>query len=544
MMESKPKVLLITDDNNWLDNIYNHLVHLNIEISIAETIQDAKSYAVNTEFALALLYTDLSSDELYQFNKSLAQTEKNSVLPILMIKVNNQEYDELFLYLRAGAVDVIDEQAIPHLLPVKVHVFLELFKQRTSLENEIEQRKLSEQELRITQSHLRVAKEKAEESDKLKSAFLANMSHEIRTPMNAIVGFSNLLASEELNDKQRKQYCVYINNSSNTLLRLIDDILDIARIEAGQLNITKSEFGMHEVCCELYKVFREELEHKNKGHLRLNLSLPQNNYVLQNDEMRIRQVLTNLLNNAIKFTQEGEIELGYYPKDNQLHFYVKDTGIGIPKDKQHLVFERFERIENTGMPKTSGTGLGLSISKKIIELLGGNMWLTSDGKTGSTFYFSLKFDGSATNGMSKSVNGMSSKLPDINWREKHILIAEDEVLNFHYIKEILKKTGAKIMWARDGKQAVNLAAKNPTVNLILMDIKMPHLDGYGAMHSIKQILPNTPIIAQTAYAMSEEKDKCLQSGFDDYISKPIKASTLYSKMSAIFNAVQENKAVH
>ncbi|NBC83418.1 MAG: response regulator [Bacteroidetes bacterium] len=532
-MNNAPKILLVTDDTDWIDNIYNHLTHLNIQISIAENVAEATIYVKDKEFALALIYSKIKIQDITNLKNTLSSTEKNALLPVLIIKSSNSPKNHVSEYIQAGAVDVIDYKMIAHLLEAKVKLFLELFNQRKALETEIEQRKLTESKLRTIQSSLREAKNKAEESDNLKSAFLANMSHEIRTPMNAIIGFSNLLANENLTAKQRKQYGNYINNSSNTLLRLIDDILDIAKIEAGQLHISSTNIHLNSVFCELYKVFFDELKNLEKDNINLSLNIPGDNYYVQTDELRLRQVLTNLLSNAIKFTRNGEVTFGFYTEGERIIFFVQDTGVGIPKDKQDVIFKRFERIENHDLPNSTGTGLGLSISKKIVEMLGGGMWLESENGKGSTFYFAVPHKEISQSQVNKPLQSTYDNNQSIDWKDKLVLIAEDEILNFQFLRETLRKTGIRVMWARDGKEAIALARNNVHLDIILMDIKMPNVTGYEAMAAIKKILPNVPIIAQTAYAMSDEEENCLTAGFDGYLAKPIKSHKLYEKMGQL-----------
>lgn len=381
-----------------------------------------------------------------------------------------------------------------------------------------------------------IAKTRAEEADRLKTAFLANMSHEIRTPMNAIIGFSDLLLMGDI-DKDKKEYLELIQKSGNLLLKLIDDIIDVAKIESKQLKISISDCDIHEILNELFLLFDELIKKENKTNVKLNLTLPSNNLILKTDPIRLKQVLTNFLSNAIKFTHDGYIELGYKKIDpRNVVFYVKDTGIGIPKDKQNLIFERFYQLEEFYSKNQGGTGLGLAISKNIASLLGGSVWVESEPGFGSTFYFilpakpgTLKYK---TGAIKKFVH-KEDKLKSM-WKNRTILIAEDEEINFHYLKEILKNTGAKIIWAKNGLEAINFAEAINDIDIVLMDIKMPEINGLKAIKYIKLIKPYLPIIAQTAFVSANDKDICLKAGCEDFLSKPIKAGVLISVIEKIF----------
>jgi CheY-like chemotaxis protein len=359
------------------------------------------------------------------------------------------------------------------------------------------------------------------------------MSHEIRTPMNAIIGFANLLGNDELDHEEKIEYVNYIRNSSRTLLNLIDDIIDIAKIEAGQLSINPTAVPIRSIFKEMQVSYEKELINRGKSHLELKLNIPERDsedYVFA-DESRFRQVFSNILNNAIKFTQEGYIEFGYYqiPNAEDIMFFVRDTGIGIPEDKLDVIFNRFEQVKDERIAKNEGTGLGLSISKRIIELQGGEIAVESVVGEGSYFYFTLKSFTEREKAildneqMDRSHSISSSEL---NLKNKTILIAEDEMFNFQFLKELLRPTNAKIIWAKSGMEAVEIVKEHISLDLILMDIKMPELDGYEATRQIKAIAPNMPIFAQTAYAMAGEKKLNKNAGFNEYLTKPIRASEL------------------
>jgi PAS domain S-box-containing protein len=384
-----------------------------------------------------------------------------------------------------------------------------------------------------TAEELKAAKEKAEESDRLKSMFLSNMSHDIRTPMNAIVGFSEMLQDPDLTRDERNRFLDIIINSGDALLRLINDIIDISKIEAGQLKIIKSDFSLNEMLSDLFLSFSEEISRIKLDDIKLVLSRQhsEKDYMLHSDLVRIIQIFSNLLGNALKFTDKGCIEFGYtIPDPRVFRFFVKDTGIGIPTDKTDLIFERFGQIEETQERNKGGTGLGLTISKSLAELLGGSMWVESEVGLGTTFYFTLPL-GSGVPANMPSADGMMELVnTSIDWSDKLVLVAEDVDSNYFLIQTILNKTGVKLLRAKNGQEAHEMCRNNYDIDLVLMDIQMPVMSGYDATREIKKIRPSLPVIAQTAYAMSGEKEKTMEAGCDDYIPKPLKKRELIMKI--------------
>jgi PAS domain S-box-containing protein len=377
------------------------------------------------------------------------------------------------------------------------------------------------------------AKEKAEESDKLKSSFLANMSHEIRTPMNAIIGFSQLLSDPETSEDERNHYINLIQNSGNDLLGLIDDIIDISKIEAGQIKIFKSQYFVDNILLELYDSYSEYLKtKKNKKDLKLIYNRPKGGHhiVIYTDIDRFKQIIRNLISNAIKFTDAGSVEFGFtvdYNKQySNIRFYVKDTGIGISKDKLDVIFESFRQASVSDTKIYGGTGLGLAITKRLVEILGDEIWVISIPGRGSTFYFTIPYQPAFISG-DENLNGLIIKrAKKLTLDSKTLLVVEDDDQSYFFFESILKKTNSKIVRAVDGQQAVDLC-KNQKFDLILMDIRLPKMDGYVATKKIKELWPDIKIIAQTAYAMAGEKERCFEAGCDDYISKPINIAELF-----------------
>ena len=386
---------------------------------------------------------------------------------------------------------------------------LKLYSKKLSEQNEI---------LRIINDELVRAKEKAVESDRLKSSFLANMSHEIRTPMNAILGFSDLLKSNKFSDERKERFVEIINSKSRQLLQIITDIIDISKIEAGQIKISNKNFSINDLLRDLEISYRSIQKHEKKPiKLIIKLKLTDANSWIYADKLRIDQILNNFLSNAFKFTEKGEIELGYQIKeDKTIVFYVRDTGIGISNDEMKIIFDRFRQVSSSYDRIYGGTGLGLSISRGLAGKLGGSIWVESEVNKGSTFYLRIPYTkGEKSQKLSKKTSVL------YNWENKAILIAEDEDDNYSFLKMLLRPTRAKIVRAVNGLEAVEMG-KDPDINLVLMDIKLPELDGLEATKIIKKNRKTLPIIAQTAYAMSSDEEGCLQAGCDAYIAKPIK----------------------
>ncbi|MFH0759075.1 MAG: response regulator [Bacteroidota bacterium] len=388
------------------------------------------------------------------------------------------------------------------------------------------------EELNRINTELLIAKEKAEESDRLKSSFLANLSHEIRTPLNSIVGFSTLISKNE-NPEENKRFAIFIQNNSDTLLKLIDEILDMSKIEANQLNIEIEPCQINLLLNEIYAGSKIMLQKEGKPNIDIVLS-PGNcepDFHLDTDRIRFRQIINNLLDNAIEFTEDGkQIEFGYTfiskapgsKKTEALQFYVKDTGIGISADKTDCIFERFSKIEESNTKLYRGAGIGLTITKNLVELLGGKIWVESEPGRGSVFYFTLPYE----TGKGIPETYKREEETSMDWKNKTILIAEDVEESFVYMSELLKATGIQMIHAKNGEEAVSYSEERPDIELVLMDIKMPKMNGYEAIRVIKKIRPDLPIIAQSAFAMEEDKQKAAEAGADDYITKPISKSSL------------------
>jgi PAS domain S-box-containing protein len=391
-------------------------------------------------------------------------------------------------------------------------------------------------EFKDVESQLRIAKEKAEESDRLKSAFLANVSHEIRTPLNAITGFSSLLANPNLQLDKKEKYIKQILSGSNELVNLIDNVLDISRIESGTLKPTITEFLLNVQMEEIHEFYNDLKDQHAKENLDIKLNLPQGSekLLVRTDQMILQQILGSIIENAIKFTSSGSIEYGYSiladkpdpTRDQSLLFFVKDTGIGIPKKDKDRVFERFVKIVDKDAYLYRGAGLGLALARDLTQLLGGEIWVESSLGKGSTFYFTIPYESPS---LKKDDTHISSKRKERDWSDKTILIAEDTESNYLYIEEILSPTNARLIRAKDGLESIEIfRANKDAIDLVFMDILMPEYDGFEATQLIRKIKKDIPVIAQTAFTFEGEMVNGLYAGcFDDYVLKPFNIKVIY-----------------
>ncbi|MBE0662351.1 MAG: PAS domain S-box protein [Bacteroidales bacterium] len=355
-----------------------------------------------------------------------------------------------------------------------------------------------------------IAKEKAEESNNLKTAFLQNLSHEIRTPLNGIIGFSEFINDPELTPEDRRTFTDIIIDRGWQLTAIINDVLTISALETKQEELFIDKININKLMRDQLAVFSGQAISKGI-QLKFNLPFREDDAMIYTDKTKIGQILNNLFTNALKFTREGEIELGCQLKDNMLEFYVRDTGLGIDKSKQQIIFERFAQADDSIRQNFGGTGLGLSICKGFVELIGGEIWVDSEPGNGSIFYFTIPYNPAIqTDDIDKLFRQQVTN--------STVLVAEDEETNFLYLSILLKKLNYKVLRAVNGQHAVDICRKEP-VDIVLMDIKMPKMDGYAAARLIREFKPQLPIIAQTAHAAQTEIEK-FQDVFDDYITKP------------------------
>ena len=369
------------------------------------------------------------------------------------------------------------------------------------------------------EQELIAAKEKAEENDRLKTAFLHNISHEIRTPLNAIVGFSSFLNQPNLSIDKRKEFTDIISLSSEQLLSIITDIISVATLEAGQEKIFKKEIDINQAIRAVYEQFCIKSLYPNITIL-YHSDISDNAARIVTDGVKVIQILTNLVGNAVKYTREGRVEFSCAIIDSELYFRIEDTGIGIPKHLHSKIFDRFWQVDSTVTRQFGGTGLGLSISKAYVELMGGRIWLDSEPGIGSVFHFTVPYEP-----VVKPIQSGSEEMDkrfDESLSKKIILIAEDETNNFLLVREFLSESVFTIIRVENGLDAVNICKNRRDIDIILMDIKMPVMDGIEATRQIKIMKPEIPVIAVTAYAYDTDKKRLLESGFDEYLPKPLR----------------------
>ena len=509
--EEKHRTILKTaSDGFWLVDVNGHLIEVNDSYS--------RMSGYSEEELLQMSISDLevleSKDEIIQRIKKI-------------IKVGEARFETKHLRKDGSHFDVEASVQYQNTDGGRFVCFM----------HDITERKIADQKLLN-------ALEKAKESDRLKSAFLATMSHELRTPLNAIIGFSDII-NKDVPLEDILKFNETINTSGIHLLHIVEDIFDITLIEEGQLNIIKEKVQLSSLMNNILEVMKLEQGKTNKVHLDFNLIVPNEgkDLVIHTDGSKLKQILINLLKNALKFTHQGYVHYGFeietIKNKTNLKFFIEDTGIGIPKDKWEIIFDHFRQVEETHTKTFGGAGIGLSIAKKLTKLLSGDIWLNSELGKGSTFYFTIPLEESDMASIKiqpkKEISGKSATIKQINEKDKTILVVEDDENSFEFLKVILEKSGANTLWSKNGEEAIEQCKQNPKIDLVLMDINMPIMNGYEATREIKKLRPNLPIIAQTAYAMAGDQEKSLEAGCDDYITKPIKQEVLITKIEELLS---------
>ncbi len=480
------------------------------------------------------------AEEYYKADLELMQSKEKQVYETKVLHADGTYHDVIFKktyfysqelkehFLLGFIVDVTEQKDYERRIERQNEEYIELNKKFQEKNDELN---------RIN-AELKESKEKAIENDRLKSVFLANMSHEIRTPMNGIMGFAELLRENDLLQEEKEKYLDIIKNRGNLLLKIINDIIDISKIDTKQAAISLNKIALNDVINDIYKFFynKKNEENKTEVNFRVFKELPDGKDFISADSMKLQQVLTNILDNSFKFTQKGWVEFGYEVNGGIIKFFIKDTGKGISKENANIIFERFRQEDESLTRRFGGTGLGLTICKAYVELMGGKIWVDSEVGKGTSFYFTIPYVPVEEQEVAPQIEKEDIKV--YNWSDKSILIVEDNYASYEYFRNILSKTNAKLYWVDNGRKAIEMFMVNSDIDLVLMDIQLPDVDGYFATKEIKGIT-EVPIIAQTANAFPEDEEKCKQAGCDGFITKPIDKKKLLSMIEDYFEEVNE-----
>ncbi|MFA6125945.1 MAG: response regulator [Bacteroidales bacterium] len=543
-MEKLHHILIVDDNKLNLIGLKTILNPIPVKVDMAESGSAALTMAGSNRYSLVLLDVQMPEMDGFETLIRLRMIPQHEFTPVILHSAVYTEDQFKIKGIQTSAVDFIPKPFNPDVLKAKVRVFLNLEENRAKMESLIEELKIKNELLNLeiqkgiqVAKELEVARSEAEKASEYKSQLLVNMSHEIRTPVNSILGFADLITNPSISQQEKEKYLRYVSTSSHNLLFLIDEILEQSRLEAGELKINIAPADLKDLCAELWDYFENIKQQTGKDNISLNLEIRSSSQkvLINTDRQRLRQVLSNLLNNAFKYTHSGQISFGFLIKDSELEFFVKDSGIGISPDDITRIFNRFKRAENHSEARTSGTGLGLSISKNLVELLGGRIWVESELDKGSVFRFTLPLI-PVTKLHETTFQLQEAEFTDsLTWPGKTLLVAEDERLNFLLMQEILKPTGINILWATTGREAIQKVTDHREIDLVLMDIRMPDIDGYQATQMIRSIRPSLPLIILTAYAVDAEKNRRLIEVSNEFITKPINRIDLLRKMSLYLN---------
>ncbi len=513
------KILIVDDKPENIFALAESLSDIDAEFAFANSGEEAlKILAQEQDFGLALIDVQMPDMTGFDLARYMRGVEKTKYIPIIFVTANPHSSDVEFAGYHMGAVDFIFKPININMLKSKIAVFKNLHEKQMILDQKV-------QELESAKKELEISREKAIESDHTKSTFLANMSHEIRTPMTALIGFAELLRADDLSDHLRKEYVDVIIRNGQNLIELVNEVLDLSKIEAGQLNLDTTSTQILTIIEDNIKLL-QPLAEKNRVRLHLKIDDQVPSHILT-DPLRFRQIITNLISNAIKFSADGEVFVEVTSeKDSKnqsmIKVSVRDTGIGIAHEKQQLLFKPFVQLNSNTSDVVMGTGLGLCLSKMLAMLLGGDLCLekSAPGK-GSVFSLNIPSDEVPAHNQHQALSFNS--LDDLKMdslKDLDLLVADDSLDNQMLIKTVLGQYGANIFLTGSGEEAVDVALKND-IDVVLMDYKMPGLDGFGATQQLRSQGFKHPIILLTANAMRGEKEKAIAIGADAYVSKPI-----------------------
>lgn len=509
------KILLVDDRKENLHALESLLAADGVEIYKANSGREALELLLVHDFALALLDVQMPEINGFELAELMRGSEKSRNVPILFVTAGAIDQRHTFRGYEAGAVDFLYKPLDPRIVKSKVQIFLELYRQKLMLNLQLA-------EVNRTQVELKEAKEIAEAASSSKSAFLANMSHEIRTPLGAILGFTELLRDRRLNPDQEDKYLGIIQKNGQVLGQLIDDILDLAKVEAGRLEVERIKFSLRDLMNDLVSLMNLRASEKGLSlKLELAAGLPEE---IESDPLRLRQILMNIIGNAIKFTEAGgvAVKVSHESADAgyRIKFEVQDTGPGIPAEQRGRLFQPFSQADNSTTRKFGGTGLGLMLSRRLAEALGGDVWLDSSGAgPGAMFRISILAQ-DASFERKAPMNKTDDEMPEGSLQGCRVLIVEDSLDNQELLEQFLAGNGAAVAFASNGREGIEKALGSE-FDLVLMDIQMPVLDGYSATKELRRQGFAKPIVALSAHAMKEDREKSLSVGCDDHLVKPI-----------------------
>lgn len=511
----KVKILLVDDRKENLFSLGSLLDSPEVEIYKAESGSEALSLMIDYDFALAILDVQMPEMDGFELAELMRGAEKTKSIPIMFVTAASPASGFAFKGYESGAVDFLYKPIDPQILKSKVHVFIQLEMQKIQL---------------------RQAKELAENANKLKSSFLANMSHEIRTPLGALIGFTELLDDETLSPESKNAYIQTIKRNGQVLLDLINDILDLSKVEAGHLKVEREPICLVSISRDVISSLKVVSERKGLNlKLKVSEDIPRQ---ILSDAKRFRQILMNIVGNAVKFTEKGEIEISLTADkissvSSRITVRVRDTGIGIEKTYADKLFSPFIQADDSMTRKFGGTGLGLALSRKLAQMLGGDVVLESS-EAGKGSVFTITIVGSRLEGLPEAANKIekaaeSTTAKATTLKDVRVLIVEDSADNQALMEILLKRKGAEIEFANNGIEGYQKAMSSD-YDVVLMDIQMPVQDGYITVQKLREQKYQRPIIALTAHAMADEKEKCLKIGCNDYLSKPINQKQLIEKI--------------
>jgi len=537
VQKSQPSILVVDDNPKNLEILGKLLQGEKYKIEFAVDGKSAIEWLEIRPFDLILL--DINMPEINGFDvcRNIRANPQLDNMPVIFLSAES-ERDSILKGFELGAQDYITKPFDSRELIMRVKTHLLLKKSKEELE---ELNASLEEKVKERTSQLFEAKERAEASDRLKTEFMNNISHEVRTPLNGILGFASIIVQHNITDEKKKSFLEILERSSERLLNTITEYMDISLIVSGNQKVNndncfvsyiiKAAFEKNKITCE-----------KKGIAFTINLPPAVEDFQINTDETLLLKIENHLIDNALKFTKEGSVIIGFTLKENMVEFFIKDTGIGISTEAQQYIYDYFMQEDMTHTRKFEGSGLGLSISRGLVKLLGGEIWFESEKEKGSTFYFTIPFG----KPLYKTQNNTVIENELIYQRKPVILLAEDDDDSYFYVKEILNSSSIELIRAKNGAEAVEICRNNSAINLVLMDLKMPVMNGFEATRQIKAINKNLIVVAVTAYSMKEEEARAREAGCDDFISKPFiqnKIETVINKY-LLGNSFQQANKVH